>query len=186
MQPTQFEKLSAHLGHDIQFVPYLDEQVVIGVDCVCRTCNTRIFLSTTTDYRTLEHVRNNRAARLDAMPFAAWANQFEVQNEQERLVECFCDTDPDGCTCQTDFAYEGSEVEEFYQDYLKTLQPPVPPAPASAGQWGGDWDTAPEMRNIPASVPPAAPAFNAGGIAPFQAPAVAPFVDDGGWDTTDG
>ena len=121
-----FDVCRPHCGHSIEMQEIQEEGVVKGIKVYCRTCSTSLLSQESQDYAITEEINRRKASRLSAMSFDQWQNQFyrELIVNHDQVCDC---QEWDGCPEMQN--YEGTELTQFYEEYLQGLTP----APAPSG-----------------------------------------------------
>lgn len=129
-----FDVSKDHIGHSIDLLPIEEEGVTKGIKFYCRTCNEVLLQQITESWDITSEISRRKSVRVGALNYDQWFNTVFVPRQTRwHDEECDCG-DPLDCETNIDYHYEGSELEEFYEDYLRTF------TPAPTRQSNG-WDT---------------------------------------------
>ena len=123
---TIFEVCRPHCGHRIEMLDVQEEGVVKGIKVYCRTCATTLLAQETEDYDILTEIATRKSRRVGAMNYEQWESNFFSGVD----MNCECG-DCGDCMAQN---YEGSELSEFYRDYLSGFDAPEP-TPRHVDPW---------------------------------------------------
>ena len=168
---TIFDVCRPHTGHSISMLEIQEEGVVKGIKVYCNTCRQPLIIQETDDYDIRKEIATRKSSRLSGMSYDQWENQFYRELIAEHDAECDCGS-WDGC--ENFQNYEGSELSEFYNDYLNTLAPPTPRQPEP-------WDTGQEP--VTPVAPPSEQGRNWQETQPVVPESAGWEQDDTGWTT---
>ena len=127
-----FDVCQGHIGHSIEMLPVEEEGVVKGIKVYCRTCSEPLIIQETEDWSVREEIERRKAARLNAMSYDEWECGFYRELQEEHDAECDCG-EMDGCEFSPQ--YESTELSQFYNEYLDSLQPQRQTRAPSARLW---------------------------------------------------
>lgn len=140
---TIFDVSKDHIGHSIEILPIEEEGIVKGVKYYCRTCSMVLLQQETHDWAVREQIQIRKQNRVGALDYDSWFNQvFIPRISPSHDAECDCGV-PYDCESLIDFRWDGVEIEDEYEQYLRSFDRPV--QAQSARVWdvgqGDTWET---------------------------------------------